>query len=117
MLKNAEKGYVGACGYGATLTLTFTGQEEGRVLRGAAKFRDSLNECLKLPQYSAQRCTVLGPAPCSVPKINYNFRYQLTLRCRMTRQLRGLLAHLLREFSKDKLNRGVSAFIDVNGFD
>ena len=97
--------------------VTFTGQEEGAVLRGSAKFRDSLNACLKQAPYCEEKCTVLGPAPCSVPKINYNFRYQLTLRCRMTRQLRLLLAHLLREFSKDKLNRGVSAFVDVNGFD
>ena len=60
---------------------------------------------------------MLGPAPCVVPKINYNFRYQLTLRCRMTRQLRLLLAYLLRQFSKDKANKGVSAFVDVNGFE
>ena len=28
MLTKAEKGYVGACGYGAKLTLTFLGSEE-----------------------------------------------------------------------------------------
>ena len=28
-----------------------------------------------------------------------------------------LLASLLRQFQLDKLNRGVSAFADVNGFD
>ena len=28
-----------------------------------------------------------------------------------------LLACLLRQFSKDKDNRGVSAFVDVNGFE
>ena len=98
-------------------TVTFLGQEETAVLRGAAKFRDSLNLCLKQDTYKEEHCTVLGPAPCPVPKINYHFRYRLTLRCAMTRQLRLLLAHLLREFSKDKLNRGVSAFIDVNGFE
>ena len=103
--------------FGDVATVTFTGQEETAVLRGSAKFRDSLIDCLKMEPYTREHCTVLGPAPCAVPKINYNFRYQLTLRCRMTRQLRQLLAHLLREFSKDKLNRGVSAFIDVNGFD
>ena len=65
----------------------------------------------------AEHCTVLGPAPCPVPKINYNFRYRLTLRCGQSKQLRLLLAHLLRQFAKDKLNRGVSAFADVNGFD
>ena len=97
--------------------VTFTGQEETAVLRGAVKFRDSLNVLLKQPAYLQERCTVLGPAPCPVPKINYNFRYRLTLRCGMTRNLRLLLAHLLREFSKDNMNRGVSAFVDINGYE
>ena len=103
--------------FGDIATLTFTGQEEGRVLRGAAKFRDSLQECMKLPQYSLERCTVLGPAPCIIPKINYNFRYRLTLRCAMTKQLRELIAHLMRQFASDGANRGVSVFADVNGFE
>jgi len=103
--------------FGDVACVTFTGQEETAVLRGAAKFRDSLNACLKQAPYTGEHCAVLGPAPCAVAKINYNFRYRLTLRCRMTRNLRLLLAHLLREFSKDKQNRGVSAFIDVNGFE
>ena len=103
--------------FGDLITVTFLGQEETAVLRGAAKFRDSLVECLKQPAYGAEHCTVLGPAPCPVPKINYNFRYRLTLRCGQSKQLRLLLAHLLRQFAKDKLNRGVSAFADVNGFD
>ena len=60
---------------------------------------------------------MLGPAPCVVPKVNYNYRYQLTLRCHMTRPLRQLLAALLRKFSQDKANRGVNAYIDVNGYD
>ena len=103
--------------FGDIAVITVTGQEETAVLRGAAKLRDSLNACLRQPAYSQESCTVLGPAPCAVPKINYHFRYQLTLRCRMSRNLRLLLAHLLREFSKDKANRGVNAFIDVNGYD
>lgn len=97
--------------------ITFTGQEETAVLRGAAKFRDSLNALLKEPDYVREQCSVLGPAPCPVPKINFNFRYRLTLHCRMTKNLRYLLAHLLREFQKDNTNRNVSAFIDVNGFE
>ena len=103
--------------FGDLAAVTFTGQEETFVLRGAAKFRDSLNACLRQTPYTEEKCTVLGPAPCLVPKINYNFRYQLTLRCRMSRPLRQLLAYLLQQFSKDKANRGVSAFIDVNGYD
>ena len=103
--------------FGDVATVTFTGQEETAVLRGAAKFRDSLNACLRQDIYIHEQCTVLGPAPCIVPKINYNFRYQLTVRGTLSRPLRQLLAHLLRQFSKDSLNRGVSAFVDVNGYD
>ncbi|MDO5546362.1 MAG: primosomal protein N' [Eubacteriales bacterium] len=103
--------------FGDLAAVTFTGQEEPNVLRGAAKFRDSLNACLRQAPYTDEKCTVLGPAPCVVPKVNYNFRYQLTLRCRMSKPLRQLLAYLLRQFSKDKANRGVSAFVDINGYD
>ena len=103
--------------FGDLATVTFTGQDEARVLHGAALFRDSLRACLKQSEYVQDTCTVLGPAPCPVPKINYHFRYRLTLRCVMSRRLRALLAHLLRQFSQDRNNRGVSAFIDVNGYD
>ena len=103
--------------FGDIVGVVFTGQEEAALLRGAAKFRDSLSALLKQSPYDQEHCTVLGPAPCTVAKINYNFRYRLTLRCRMTKNLRLLLAHLLRQFSKDKQNRGVTAFIDVNGFE
>ena len=103
--------------FGDLATVIFTGQDEARVLHGAVKFRDSLHSCMKQPQYEMENCTALGPATCAVAKINYNFRYRLSLRCRMTKPLRLLLAHLLRQFSQDKENRGVSAYIDVNGFD
>ena len=103
--------------FGDLVTVTFTGQDEARVLRGAAKFRESLSNLLKDPQYGAKDYTVLGPAPCPVPKINYNFRYRLTLRCSLNQSVRLLLAHLLRQFSQDRENRTVSAFVDVNGYD
>ncbi len=91
--------------------ITFTGQDEARVLRGAAKFRDSLKTVLR------EENALLGPAPCPVAKINYNFRYRLTLRCQLTPNLRTYLGQLLRQFSQDRENRTVSAFIDINGFE
>ena len=103
--------------FGDLTTVTFVGQEEARVLRGAAKFRESLNMCLKMPEYAQENAAVLGPAPCAVPKINYNFRYRLTLKSKMTRPMRQLLAHMLRQFARDGENRGVAAFADINGFE
>lgn len=89
--------------------ITFTGKNEARVIRGAVKFRDSLAACLGVQ--------ILGPAPCAVPKINYTFRYQLTMRCRLDRERRKALAALLKQFSADSENREISAFISVNGYD
>lgn len=103
--------------FGDLAQVTFIGQEESAVLRGAAKFRDSLRQCLNQPPYNMEQCAILGPAPCMVPKINYHFRYQLTLRCHMTKGLRLLIGYLLRQFSKDGGNRGISAFVDVNGYE
>ena len=99
------------------LTVTFTGQDEAAVLRSAVKFRDSLGSFLNQPQYNWQVLALLGPAPCPVPKINYHYRYRLTLRCRPDKALRELLAHLLREFARDKTTRGTTAFADVNPMD
>ncbi len=103
--------------FGDIAVITVTGQDEARLLHGAAKLKSSLETLLQQPEYASERCTILGPAPCPVPKINYNYRYRLTVRCKMTRPLRLLLAHLLRQFSQDRENRGVSAFIDINGFE
>ena len=103
--------------FGDLTQIVFIGQDEAALLRGAMKFRDSLMACCGEPAYRENNCTVLGPAPCAVPKINYNFRYRLTLRCAMDNAMRQLLAHLLRQFAKDSANRGVSAFVDVNGME
>ncbi|MGN1016516.1 MAG: primosomal protein N' [Faecousia sp.] len=103
--------------FGDYAIVTFLGQDEKKVIAAAAKFRDSLRLTLERPDYAGERCGVLGPAPCPVPKINYNYRYQLTLRCAMTKKLRALLAWLLGKLAGDKEFRGVSAFVDVNGYD
>ena len=103
--------------FGDLALVSFSGLDEGAVMRGAILFRDSLRAALAREEYKQENCTVLGPAPCPVPKINYHFRYRLTLRCVMTSPLRELLAHMLRQFSLDKQNRGISAFVDVNGYE
>jgi primosomal protein N' (replication factor Y) len=52
-----------------------------------------------------------------VPKINYHYRFRLTLRCKLDKQLRGMIAHLLRQFAKDKEVRGVTAYADIDPLD
>ena len=103
--------------FGDRLMVTFQGEDETAVLRSAMKFRDSLLACLAQPDYREEKADVLGPAPCPVPKINYHYRYRLTVNGWMNKKLRFLTAWLLQQFGKDKQSRGVTAFADVNGFE
>ena len=50
-------------------------------------------------------------------KINYNFRYRLTLRCMAQRPVRLMRAQLLRLFQQDRQHRGLNAWIAINGFE
>ena len=65
--------------------------------------------------YRGQTVQLLGPAPAQVARVNYSYRCRLTLSCRNTRTLRELVAYRMREFLKDKANRGIGVYADVNG--
>ena len=95
--------------------IAFQGLQEPQVLMGAVKFRDSLLQLQRSGNFGPME--LLGPAPSPVPKINYQFRYRLTLRCRLEKNIRAALSYLLSAFGKDSKMRGVNAFIDVNGFE
>lgn len=97
--------------------VTFTGLFEAQVSAGAVRFRDGLGQTLNSGAYPNLRMTVLGPAPAAVLKVNNRYRYRLTICCPNTRELRLLIAWRLREFAKDKQNRGVTAFADCNPYD
>lgn len=96
--------------------LTFTGLHEEQVMQAAIRFRDALQNDLSADAQLAD-ALLLGPAPAPVARVNYTYRYRLTLMCKNSRPLRQLLAWRLRSFFSDKNNRGVSAFADVNPYD
>ena len=97
--------------------ITFTGLYEDRVQQAAARFRNDLRAQLKAAAYLDGGATVLGPAPCAIVKVNYTYRYRLTLTAKNSKNLRQLLSSQLKAFSKDKQNRGVNAYADVNSYD
>lgn len=103
--------------FGDQAIAAFQGEEESQVLLGARKFRDSLLELANNPRWGLGQFICLGPAPSPVPKVNYHYRYRLTILGNMTKELRAALGYLLRSFGKDSKMRGVSAFLDINGFE
>jgi len=95
-------------------TVTFTGIYEDQVLRGAASFRAALKNRLRENGLEAQ---ILGPAPAPVARVNYTYRYRLNLSCKNSRPLRAMLSQLLADFARDRQNRGVGAYADVNSYE
>ena len=93
--------------------LTASGPLESAVLR----LRRSLEGWLAQPPFRDWELTVLGPAPASVAKINDRYRYRLTLAAQNTKEIRAMVAHLVRCAQTDKENKGVSVSADVNPLD
>jgi primosomal protein N' (replication factor Y) len=96
------------------ISLTFHGRQEERVWEAAKRFCAGLHLQLQNEFYHDEDVTILGPAPAQVARVNYIFRCKLTLSCKNTRSLRQLLSYLMREFVKDKQNKDVGVFADVN---
>lgn len=96
------------------LMISASGTEETAVLRGCMRFRDALNDALKQEAYSHYGYRLLGPAPASVAKVNNRYRYRLVLNIENTREVRQLVAHLLRKALADKQNKTVSFFADFD---
>ncbi len=99
------------------ITITFSGQDEHRVLASAQSLRDAFAGALQDEAYRSLRVRLLGPAPAPVTRVNNTYRYRLTLCAENNRTLRSLVAYYLRQFAKDKRNKGVYALADVNAYD
>ncbi len=98
-------------------TFTLTGVQEQQVIQSAVRLRDALAGNLQSESFRALDALLLGPAPMNVAKVNYTYRYRLTLCCKNSRPVRSLFSFLLSAFSRDSKNKGVNVFLDVNSYD
>ena len=99
------------------LRIGFIGFPERHVEDRAAQFAERLWHCLEAAGLRGSVTDLLGPAPAVIMKINNKFRFHLTLLCENSRPLRLELSRLVQSFSKEKENRGVRVFVDVNGYE
>ncbi len=97
-------------------TITVAGLEERGLIEASVRLRDALAANLQKEPYCRAPAQLLGPAPASVARVNYSYRYQLTLVCKNSAAIRRLLSYVLAEFSRDRRNKGVTALIDVNSY-
>lgn len=100
--------------FGDFFVLHVTGEEEHEVLRVCMRIRQALEQILTQSVLENVSCRLLGPAPAGVVKVNNRYRYQITLQTQNTRQIRELVAHVVRQAQTDKANRHVCIYADQN---
>ena len=99
------------------IELGLVGFPEQAVQQAAQELAQELDAQLRLPAWRGIAIDLLGPAPAAVYKINNRYRWRLTLCCKNGRPLRLMLAQTVKSFLKDSKHRGVSVYVDVNGYD
>lgn len=97
--------------------ITISGLEETQVLRACTLVRRSLEPWVKPRQHGPDGPEILGPAPAPVLKVNNRYRYRILLKCRNEKEIRAILAQILRSAQEDRANRGLSILMDVNPMD
>lgn len=103
--------------FGDLFTITFVGLLESDTMFASYHFRDCLQAYLQTPKGRTLNAQLLGPSPAPVVKVNNSYRYRLMMKCTNSRDIRLLLSYQLKEFAKDKRNRGVTAFADINSYE
>lgn len=98
-------------------TMTVVGTDENEVRRAARELQQSLRYAVEHPPYDTLDVTVLGPAPASVVKIAERYRYRVSIIGENNKHLRGLLSHMMKEFSRHSENRRMQVYVDCNLMD
>ena len=91
---------------------SFSGLKESEVARAAARFAALLGrQAAKQPELPLR---VLGPTPGNIEKINGNYRYKLTVKCRNDRRFRDLMRETLGLYEQEKLPAKATVVVDLH---
>ena len=90
----------------------FSGAKEIEVARAAARFSALLGQqAARQPDLPLR---VLGPTPGNIEKINENYRYKLTVKCRNDRRFRDLMRETLSLYEQEKLPARATVVVDLH---
>lgn len=90
--------------------LGVTGADESSIVAACGKLRNALAGYLR----HEKGIKILGPAPAIVSKVKNKFRYKLIVSCKNDKNVRETIAHVIKEFSKDKEVKAVTVYADVD---
>lgn len=93
--------------------LTLSSPIENDARQGARRLAARM-QALLAGGYEDLRADLLGPAEAPIFKLNNRYRYTLTLRCQDSRRARAFLTGVLLEFARDRANRNITVYSDIN---
>lgn len=94
-------------------SVSFIGENENTVALCAKCFFDILKE---LNEKSAQKLIVLGPSPAKISKLNCQYRYRLSIKCKNSKNIRRLLNEILKRLSKIRDYKDIDVSVDLNPY-
>ena len=92
------------------ISLNVIGTDEGKVIAGCTKLICALSAYFR----GNSEVKLLGPAPDVVSKVNNKYRYRILVNCKNNKSVRETIAHVIREFLRDKSSRGITVFADAD---
>ena len=96
------------------LSVSFVGENENTVALCSKKFLDILKE---LNHDNAYKLIVLGPSPAKIYKLNSQYRYRLSIKCRNSKNIRMMFNEISKRLSKIKAYKDVAVSMDFNPYD
>ncbi len=91
----------------------FVSTDDEESSRAADLFMDRI-KYHTLHEFSDVPIRALGPTPASVKKVSGRYRYKIILKCRNNSRFREMMHLLLCESGKDRLNKNVTVYADLN---
>ena len=91
----------------------FVGENKEEVRASATAFFDrirSLNE----RTYTSVKMIILGPSQASIPRVGGKYRYRIIIKTKNTSDFRKIISTALKDFGRDRRNKNVTAFADLN---
>lgn len=95
------------------LVAGFSGTDEQKVAECAEKFHAILRK--KLLAAEAIPAVLLSVSQAAVYRVGGKFRRRIVVKCKNNRRFRDLLRQAVAEADSEKLFRGVSVYLDMNG--
>ncbi len=95
-------------------SISFVGENENTVALSAKKFFEILKE---LNADNREKLIVLGPGPAKLSKLNNQYRYRLSVKCKNSKNIRELINEIINGIRKIKEFKDISITVDLNPYD